>query len=98
MNTESIDCRRVEGHAQATQPGDFFWWFHDGQEPGCKAKLYIILPGETVVDCVPVLYGPTQKEREWEWDGNADKPTLSPSIDYGGHWHGYLEKGHLRSC
>lgn len=29
----------------------------------------------------------------WEWDGNLDKPTLSPSVHDVGHWHGYLRAG-----
>lgn len=29
----------------------------------------------------------------WEWDGNAEAPTLSPSIHHVGHWHGWLKNG-----
>jgi hypothetical protein len=37
----------------------------------------------------------------WEWDGNREAPTLSPSVhhqlycagEYKTHWHGYLKKG-----
>ena len=29
----------------------------------------------------------------WEWDGNRESPTLSPSIHQIGHWHGYLRAG-----
>lgn len=39
----------------------------------------------------------------WEWDGNKETPTLSPSvhdIPAGGktHWHGYLRNGVWESC
>lgn len=29
----------------------------------------------------------------WDWDGNRTAPTLSPSINCGGCWHGYIQKG-----
>jgi hypothetical protein len=36
----------------------------------------------------------------WEWDGNEDKPTCSPSIRFvsGCQWHGYLKSGMFESC
>lgn len=34
----------------------------------------------------------------WEWDGNRDAPTLSPSVDHVGHWHGWLRNGEWVSC
>ena len=32
---------------------------------------------------------------QWNWDGNREAPTFSPSINCERHcgWHGYLEKG-----
>ena len=29
----------------------------------------------------------------WEWDGNVETPTLSPSVHHVGHWHGWLRSG-----
>lgn len=34
----------------------------------------------------------------WDWDGNWDAPTLSPSVHHVGHWHGYLRNGVWESC
>jgi hypothetical protein len=40
----------------------------------------------------------------WEFDGNLDCPTTTPSIRIGkgaddlDHWHGYLTKGEFVSC
>lgn len=34
----------------------------------------------------------------WEWDGNTEKPTLSPSVHDVGHWHGWLRAGIWESC
>jgi hypothetical protein len=31
----------------------------------------------------------------WKWDGNKEMPTLTPSIDVTGIWHGYLTDGKL---
>lgn len=32
---------------------------------------------------------------QWDWDGNRENPTLSPSINCEGHcgWHGYVRGG-----
>ncbi|MBP6031236.1 MAG: hypothetical protein KA533_07395 [Sphingobium sp.] len=45
---------------------------------------------------------------KWHWDGNRDRPTLTPSIliyqmdetgqIIGEHWHGYLTAGDWKSC
>lgn len=29
----------------------------------------------------------------WDWDGNRETPTFSPSINCGRCWHGYIENG-----
>lgn len=34
----------------------------------------------------------------WEWDGNKEAPTLTPSVHHVGHWHGYLTAGVWVSC
>ncbi len=44
----------------------------------------------------------------WNWDGNREAPTLTPSIliyqmnergeKIGEHWHGFLTAGQWRSC
>lgn len=44
----------------------------------------------------------------WQWDGNEQCPTLTPSIliyqlddkgeRIGEHWHGFLTSGEFRSC
>ena len=38
---------------------------------------------------------------EWEWDGNEESPTLTPSVYNSGlpyKWHGFLTAGEWRSC
>jgi hypothetical protein len=34
----------------------------------------------------------------WEWDGNRERPTLSPSVWCRGIWHGFLRAGRFESC
>lgn len=35
----------------------------------------------------------------WDFNGNLEKPTASPSILINqGHWHGYLTDGVFREC
>ncbi len=33
----------------------------------------------------------------WLWNGDMDNPTLSPSINVVGIWHGYFEGGVIRT-
>jgi hypothetical protein len=33
----------------------------------------------------------------WQWDGNREAPTLSPSINVIGRWHGFLRAGKLET-
>ena len=38
---------------------------------------------------------------EWEWDGNEETPTLTPSVYNSGlpcKWHGFLTAGVWKSC
>ena len=30
---------------------------------------------------------------QWDWDGNFDCPTFSPSVNCGNCWHGFIERG-----
>ncbi|TPM41530.1 DUF6527 family protein [Mesorhizobium sp. B2-3-4] len=49
----------------------------------------------------PLLVGNGFKPAEspsWQWNGSREKPTLTPSINHIGHWHGYLTDGVWRSC
>ena len=30
---------------------------------------------------------------QWDWDGNREAPTFTPSVNCGKCWHGYIRKG-----
>lgn len=34
----------------------------------------------------------------WRWNGQTDTAELSPSVNWKGHWHGWLRGGEWRSC
>lgn len=37
---------------------------------------------------------------QWDWNGNREAPTLSPSVNCEMHcgWHGYIENGVILKC
>lgn len=39
-----------------------------------------------------------EEHPRWTLSGTDDKPTLSPSIDAVGKWHGYLTEGRFMAC
>ena len=90
MNTESIDTTPAK-FGQMEKPGDFT--FDDEFE-----HIYLWLPGAKGPDALRIQKGGPGGDRVWGWDGNVDKPTLTPSIHDVGHWHGYLRAGRLVSC
>jgi hypothetical protein len=81
--------------APPSEPGDFS--FGPEREDGVR-YLYICLPGDKHIGAIRVHRQDRGIEREWKWDGNEEKPTLSPSILCPGEWHGYLRAGRLESC
>ena len=90
MNTESIDCRKVEW-GTIEKPGDFCF----GPE---LDYIYLWLPGTNGPDAIQIQRGSPGGNRVWGWDGNQEAPTLTPSIHARGQWHGYLRSGRLASC
>lgn len=40
---------------------------------------------------------PNDQKPAWDWDGNREWPTLSPSINVIDRWHGFLRKGKLET-
>lgn len=43
----------------------------------------------------PIANNPLPNGACWTWDGNRDAPTISPSINVVGVWHGWLKAGKL---
>ncbi|MBW4708638.1 hypothetical protein KX928_12670 [Roseobacter sp. YSTF-M11] len=38
------------------------------------------------------------KGTSWNWNGSLSEPTLNPSINHVGHWHGWLRDGYWEVC
>jgi hypothetical protein len=68
-------------------------------EPSGQRRFWFVCPGPckslSAIALRPVVDGSSQS---WEFDGNLAAPTLSPSINHGGCWHGWLQAGEFRSC
>lgn len=90
MNTESIDGRKVP-FGKMEKPGDFSF-NHD------FTWLYVWLPGFDHPDSIQIQKGQPGGSRVWGWDGNEDKPTITPSIHAPNQWHGHMKAGRLVSC
>lgn len=52
--------------------------------------------------CGEIIIGKEHKPQlgcpTWQWDGNLEAPTLTPSINCRGCWHGYLRAGIFEEC
>ena len=68
-----------------TQPnGQRVFWFVC---PGCRTIAP--LPLRPVVNAVP---------QSWDFNDDLQAPTLSPSINHVGCWHGWLTAGEYTAC
>lgn len=93
----TIKMNRKAALDEVRAVGDFWWRDMDGE-----MYLVAIFPGE-----VPTLNGMTAVRVKgeakpgsptWKWDGNQDQPTLTPSVNIVGHWHGWIQAGEMRTC
>lgn len=101
MNTESFDLVPVENDARVVQggPGAWCWKFNEAGRRFLCCKL----PSGSVA-VLPVQRG--GEDSGWHWDGDEQRPTLSPSILQRDDeptpgrvgWHGFLQAGRLVSC
>lgn len=102
MNSQSYKANFKKSADDCVGIGDFV--FNDERD-----WLYIVLPngagkfavdaqGRAVLDPIQISRAASSGPRVWTWDGNEQSPTLSPSLHWVGHWHGYLTNGELKSC
>ncbi len=64
--------------------------------------MYMVLPTDESdgrICIIPVRLGPKQ-QNAWQWDGNREKPTLTPSIWHHStpDWHGWVTRGEMIGC
>jgi hypothetical protein len=101
MDAKNYSCRRHPDdcpHDELTQIGDFCWHVEDNVTSGLFINAPEISAESLGVVYVPVREGPNAAGQHWGWDGNVERPTLTPSINWVDHWHGYLCAGELVSC
>ena len=102
-----IKCKRFfryeDVHDSGYGVGGFFWLPAEKRSNPDFELLLIWLPdGVCRLHCHrdPYLSHTVNGHTVWQWDGNRDSPTLSPSIlnpEEGG-WHGFLRSGVLEGC
>lgn len=113
--------KRVLNSDALQSPGDFCWYSSGGEGvyhtingelvPAPEKQFagigYMCPCGCGREGCLYVYKKGSAKEETpgWEWDGNPDQPTLTPSIyrckktwNENCGWHGYLTKGVWISC
>lgn len=71
----------------------------DGQQ-----RMFLKLPGGGYCGGLPIARTkPALDEPSWGWDGNEDKPTLTPSVWFmknsgrADEWHGWIRAGRMVS-
>jgi Family of unknown function (DUF6527) len=105
VNRESCDMVRVatvqEVLADDAPCGTFCWQIVG--DPGATYRvLHSKAPGGTF-SSLAVSPAPADAQ-PWNWDGNEDNPTLTPSVyhnrGFGGQaeWHGHFTAGRMVSC
>lgn len=97
---DSGAMRRVSGWAEMERVGDYYF----GLDNHGQRRLNVLLPGhapfgpadeEAAFADLPIGPGPLAP---WSFDGNEDAPTLAPSVNVVGHWHGFIRAGRYESC
>lgn len=99
-----IHMRRCDDLKGVSQRGDFYWI---GGEDG-KRTLAIAMPcsigwrdnmtGEPYSMCQWSIGYKNSSGAQWTWDGDEDKPSLTPSLHWVGVWHGWCLNGILKEA
>lgn len=104
VHVDSISDHDDDGHVPAG-----YFTFCDGYDGTRDVSILHGCPcGCGVLGAISLKRYGNSERPVWQWDGNREKPTLTPSIliyqlDENGnvtgeHWHGYLTEGVFRSC
>lgn len=91
-----VKAVRVDHWKDLVAPGSFMF------DEGMRSLIYVCPCGcgsEGALTLRPVREG-SDPHPSWEWNGNPDLPSLTPSIlrTLGCKWHGYLTDGVFRPC
>lgn len=98
MNTDSCDMIRMKDEEQVENgpPGSFCI---DTLEDGLRVMWHKLPDGN--FGCIrlrPIPGSHSNASPSWQWNGNEEVPTLSPSVHLPGRWHGWFRNGRMESC
>lgn len=94
MSRPPVKANRVDCFDDMKNPGDFVW------SPWPPSRILAVCP----CGCGDMFGAAVKAETGggpvWQWDGNAEAPTLTPSLRRldGCKWHGFLTAGEFREC
>lgn len=92
-NHKPFEMYRRDTACRIEDVGEFAWRFD-----GDNRVLVIAIPN---VGCRGWIHSEwtidhrNASDALWQWDGNEEKPTLTPSLHAVGIWHGYVKQGNL---
>lgn len=94
VNFIEDDAEFAEAFAR-TQRGDF----EVVTEPGGQRRFWFCCPGPCK-SIAPLTIRPVVNNdpQSWELSGTPEAPTLRPSINHVGCWHGWLTDGVFTPC
>lgn len=86
--------------------GIHYTWINDRKQwPEDVKSLIINMPvffgDEKTRHSVMAEWSVSHKNKcdaQWQLSGTYEKPTLSPSLNWVGVWHGWLQDGELKEC
>jgi len=91
----SVDCFPMASEDEFfanRRPGAIYFSEKDG-----KLFVWVAVPSPCETG-IAVGRLPVNQPNGWSFDGNRERPTLTPSIHCVDHWHGFLRAGRLESC
>lgn len=89
-----IEMRLVDSADRIEQVGDFMW----GGAPGREVLVVAIPDRESGRGWSLSRWTINHRnhcDAQWWWDGDRERPTLSPSLHAVGIWHGWVRAGRL---
>lgn len=87
------------GHSSGIKQAGDFTWFYQGAEPD---QMIFKCPFRAGTCSIRIQRGEAVDEpgnRRWGWDGNLNKPTITPSVNCDHEkrcgWHGHIMSGRM---
>lgn len=97
VKTQPVKAQRFESLDDVRGvPGAFEFYKYQDRYPA--GMIYCCPCGCERLGALHFRPGNVDGGASWEWDGNMDAPTLTPSVLHRDHWHGFLTAGVWVSC